>query len=110
MAPVDPRISVALAEIAHSLEEIVEPSTPRRGRKRGRRPGIAIAVGVLDIEDAHLRIAGASDQGPVIGVWHKLDREYIGAMASSHSRVQSEGSTGGFGLIRVDIQVLIVRA
>lgn len=108
MTPVDPRIGVALAEIAHSLEEIVEPSTPSRGSKCGSGTSIAIAVGILNIEDAHLRIAGAGDQGPIVGVWHKLDGEYIGIMAGRHSRVQCEGSIGGFRLIRVDVQVLIV--
>lgn len=108
MTSVDSSIGVAFTQIAHSLKKIVEPPTPSRGRKGGGGTSIAIAAGVFNIEDAHLRIASASDQGPIVGMWHEFDREDVGSMARSHSRIQCERSIRRIGLIRIDIQMLVV--
>lgn len=94
MTPVDPSISVSFAEIADPLEEIIEPPTPRRSRKGGSGTRIVVAARVLDIEDAHLGITGASDQGVVIGMWHEFHREDIGPVSRGHRRVESERRIG----------------
>lgn len=108
MTPVDPSIGVAFTQIAHPLEEIIEPSTPRGCRKGGCGTSIAVATGVFDIKDADLCVTSASNQSPIVGMWHEFDREDIGPMSGSHGRIQGKGSIGRLGLIRIDIQVLVV--
>lgn len=72
MAPVDSSVGIALTQVPHSSKEVVEALTPSRCHER-RRGGGVIVGGIFDVENAHLGIAGASNQGPIVGVWHKLD-------------------------------------
>jgi len=46
-----------------------------------------VPPGVLNVKDADLRVSGSSYQSSITGVWHELDREYIGCVARvDHSR------------------------
>lgn len=110
MTPVDPRIGIPLAQIAHAPKEVVE-TLAARGRSRCRRRGrTAVCGGVFEIKDPHLGIASAGDQGPIVGVGHELDGENIGSVAGKNGRVQGKRRSGGVRLVGVDVQMLIVGA
>lgn len=90
MTPVDPSIGVAFTQITRPFKEVVEATAPSRGGKCRGRIGVAVAVatGVFDVEDAHLRVAGAGDQSAIVGMWHELDGEDVGLVARGHGGVE----------------------
>lgn len=93
MAPVDPSIGITFTQITRPFKEVVEASAPSRSRKcRGRiGVGITVAGGVFDVEDAHLRVTGAGDQGAIVGMWHELDGEDVGLVTRGHGGAEREG-------------------
>lgn len=63
---------------------------------------------VLNIEDAH--IVRRRHNRTVVGVWHELDGEDVGPVSCHDGCREAELRGGGFGVVRVDVDTVVVRA
>lgn len=97
-----------LTQVPHSMVKMIEaPSnTSRRLVRLSRRYRRAGAM--LYIKYSDLTITSTGDERCVIRVWHELDREYVCCMPCSHGCGKGEACRRGFGLVFVDIQMLII--
>jgi hypothetical protein len=61
---------------------------------------------MLNVEDSN--IVGCRDNGPVVGMWHKLDGEDVGTVPCHDRRSQAELRRRGFGVVGVDVDAMVI--
>jgi hypothetical protein len=110
MTPINPRIGIGVTKIPRTTEKFTNSPTPS-GILKGRNGGsIPTPAGVFDIENTYLRVTGACNYCSIVRLWHEFDREDVGLVTGEDGSIECKRSIGGFGLIRVDIEMLIIRA